>query len=220
MLIMLSGVMTPMAWSQTQSSLEDRLKADIELHSHHEQSFELLTQSWTKTYGAQAFQPLLKIAKDKTLLDTERYIAMMSAAKLGGEAAIPTLIPLLHDHSWMIRGGALRALTVIGNSAAGASILPLAHDPALVVRIEAIDALRTLRPQGSVQTLVGMLEDKLNYHDGKAQWVPQRALLALSSMHATDAVPRLKPLLGNAAFRQDPELKVQVERTIHDLTDH
>jgi hypothetical protein len=183
-------------------------------------SFEPLLQSWQYRYGSLAVAPLLQLASangaGKGLEDTDRYIALMGAAKLGGSGAAPLLTRFLKDSSWMIRSGALRALTALGNPATASAVLPLLHDPALVVRLEAVEAVRKLQPTGAAEALCAALEQSANYHGGKAQWVPQKALEALATLRAPSKfAAQLKPLLDH---ENDPELQKQTITTLESLT--
>lgn len=204
-------------WASNQQigfDLTQKIKSEISSHRLKNTSFEILTRSLEKTYGTQAFQPLIRIALDRKNPDPDRYIALMSAAKLGGTGATPSLLPFLHDSSWMLRGGALRALSVVGNAETGQALIPLLRDPALVVRVEAVDAIRILKPKGAADALVATLTDSSNYHAGKAQWVPQKALLALTVLRASEAVPKIKPILDDRRQSQDPEFKRQLQQTV------
>ena len=186
-----------------------------QIQGRHGGNFDLLLKQWEKSYGTKAVQPLLHIAGDNKKDDPIRYVALMGVAKIGGIEAAPLLLPLLKDRSWMIRSGALRALGVLGNQKTAEDVLPLLHDPALVVRIEAVDAVEKLHPAGAANALLGVLESSANYRNGRAQWVPSRALAALSSLNAKEIAVRLKPLLDHGS---DPELQKQTIKTLEALT--
>lgn len=190
------------------------LRADIAV-AKSSVSFGSTLRKWEKLYGTAAAHPLLKLARDKKSEDAHRYIALMGAAKLGGEKIAPAIEPFLKDTSWMMRSAALRALSILGHSGSGAKVLGLMKDPALVVRGEAASALAMLKPEGAVPALIASLENPAHYHRGKALVVPQRALEALASMRATEAAPLLKSLL---ARKGDPALQAQTIRTLESLT--
>ena len=194
------------------STLKSQIHAQRLSHSI---SFESLLNQWERDYGVSAFEPLLNISSDRKNDDPDRYVAIMGAAKLGGVAAAPRLIPLLKDHSWMIRSGCLRALRALRNPGTANAVLPLLQDPALVVRLEAIDAIESLRPPGSTQALTYALSDESNYHGGKAQWVPQRALVALADFGAKDSIPQILKLLDH---QNDPELQSRSIIALEKLT--
>ncbi len=133
---------------------------------------------------------------------------------MGGKEAAPLLVPFLRDRSWMIRSAALRALTVLKHPKTSDAVIPLLRDRALVVRSQAVDAVRTLRPNGATEALVSALEHGANYQQGKARWIPQKALDALVELkpaNAQEVCGRLKPLLQH---RKDPAL---LERTVATL---
>lgn len=183
-------------------------------------SFNGLLNGWEKRFGTQAVTALMQIAREQKTNDPGRYIAIMGVAKIGGREAAPLLVPLLKDRSWMIRNGAIRALTALAHPQASDSIVPLTRDPALVVRMEAIQSLEKLHPRGSSDALVSVLEDPSNYNHGRALWVPQRALEALQhlqSQHvlaASDAKLVANKLKAYLESPRDPALKTQITGTL------
>ena len=185
-----------------------------EIKSQKTSTFERLLPSWEKRYGSKALQPLIEIASDHRYQDTHRYIALMSATKIGGPGAVILLKSLLKDTSWMLRSGALRALCVVNDPETADDILPLVHDPALVVRAEAVEAIPVLKPKGSSEALLSAILDHENYHGNKAQWVPQKALLALIQLHAKETVPQLQSILKDPIHRHDADFLLQTKRTI------
>ncbi|MCM2321979.1 MAG: hypothetical protein NDJ90_01820 [Oligoflexia bacterium] len=192
---------------------------ESEISANRARTFGPLLKHWDSLYGSQAVKPLAAVAANRKLEDHQRYVALMGIAKLGGPASAPVLEKFLKDPSWMLRSGALRALASLGAPQSARfsreSILPLLKDPALVVRKEAVEAVARLKPQGSVEALLSALERKENYHGGRALWVPQRILVALRQLKASQAAPRLLPLLDHSS---DPELQLQALATLESLT--
>ena len=139
----------------------------------------------------------------------------MGSAKLGGAASAPLLTPLLKDKIWLIRSATLRALAALKNPHTASAVLPLLKDSALVVRLEAVDAVKELKPAGASRALVAALRNQENYHYGKAQWVPEKALQALVELQDKAVVPDLKPLLDH---RKDPKLQKQAMLALEALT--
>lgn len=178
-------------------------------------SFEPLLKQWNSRYGTLAVEPLLKLASDSKLSDADRYVSIMGAAKLGGREIAPRLARLLKDPSWMIRNGTLRALGALGHPDTATGVLPLLKDPALVVRSEAVEVIQRLKPAGASQALIEVLKDERNYHGGKAQWVPQKALQALTRIQAREQAPELAFLLSRDA---DPALQRLTIATLESLT--
>ena len=206
---------------ESQVVLIRSLRSEIQTRSSN--NFDSLLRRWEKLYGTQAVQPLLSLAQNRALADHERYIALMGAAKLGGKATGANMVPLLADQSWMIRNGALRALTAIRASEASSAALRLLRDPALVVRLEAVDVLAQLKPAGSEAALLEALQSRANYHGGRAQWVPQRALAALVKLNREnptrfpnpELARKLRPLLDHTS---DPALQAKTVETLEALT--
>jgi HEAT repeat protein len=176
------------------------LKSD--LATRNGTSFDHLLVRWERQYGVKAVEPLLSIAGDSKNPDADRYVALMGAARLGGYSSAPLFVPFLKDSSWMIRSASLRVLTALENAETAQAVLPLLKDPALVVRLEAVNSALKLKPVGVVPGLVDSLNDEANYHGGKALWVPQKAIEALVTLRAKEALPKLRPLLDRST---DPE---------------
>jgi HEAT repeat protein len=195
------------------SPLSATLRSDLTTRRNN--SFDALLLHWAKQHGATASLPLLELTRDTRLADADRYLALMGAARLGGQALAPQLVPTLKDRSWMLRSGTLRALSALKNPVTRDAVLPLLKDPSLVVRTEAVEAIRILRPEGAREALLQALESPANYHRGIAQWVPKRALQALAAIQAKDAAPRLLPLLNRAV---DPALQATTIETLESLT--
>jgi HEAT repeat protein len=175
------------------TTLQKLLLADLKARSSR--SFDGILKQWEHQYGTNAVDPLLSIAVNKKHADADRYVALMGVARLGGRGVAPQLTGFLKDPSWMLRSGSLRALSALKDENTSTAVLPLLKDKALVVRLEAVQAAEKLRPSGTAQALAVAANDPANFHAGRAQWVPQRALAALVSMEAREAAPLLRPLL-------------------------
>jgi hypothetical protein len=80
------------------------------------------------------------------------------------------------------------------------------------VRAEAVLTVAKLNPPGAIDALLGAIEDPSNYHGGKAQWVPLKALDGLVALQAPATVAgRLRKLLDRS---KDPLL---LEKTVETL---
>ncbi len=209
-----------MSLSISELRAEDSLTPVLlnEMKANQSASFQSLLPNWENKYGNKALRPLFEIASNLKNEDSHRYIALMSATKMGGPATLPLLKKLLKDRSWMIRSGALRALTLLNSTDVTQEVLPLLRDPALVVRVEAIETLLVLRPKGVSDALLAVIHDRENYHGKKAQWVPQKALVALAHLNAKEVLPKLQTLLHDPNHQNDPELLRQTRQTIESLS--
>jgi len=184
------------------SKLKQKLIHDIEKSKSN--SFSLLLKRWSKKYGGQSVSPLVEIVREKKLDEKKRYIALMGATKIGGKKVAPLIVPFLKDSSWMIRSGSLRALAILKNPSTARSVLPLLEDRSLVVRTEAVHAIESLRPAGAVDALIEAATHKRNFHGGKSQWLPKKALAALVQIGINkNKAPKLAPLLN---YEKDKDL--------------
>jgi HEAT repeat protein len=215
-LLLIAGLITSPVFAAIPKgapALVKSLKQD--LGKRTSRSFEDILKSWESRHGTQAVEPLISIVSDLKNSDPDRYVALIGVANLGGKSQAPRIAGFLRDKSWMIRSGSLRILGAFQDPTTAQSVLPLMRDPALVVRLEAVQTVEKLRPAGAEELLVAALHDEKNYHAGKAQWVPQRALSALVSMKARDSAPKLLRLLGRAT---DPDLQRRTVQALEALT--
>lgn len=194
-------------------SIESQIRSDLQRRKSSD--FSKMASDWKKRFNTSAVDPLLKIADDRRLEDSSRYIAVMSAVRLGGVPVAARIAVLLKDPSWMLRSAALRSLAMLEAGAQGTQTLALLKDPALVVRTEAVDTVKKLRPAGAVSALVDTLENPSNYHAGRAQWVPQKALMALIELKAPASIAsRIAPLLKRTG---DPDLQRTAVMTLENV---
>jgi HEAT repeat protein len=171
----------------------------MDLRTRTSASFDQMLERWEQRYASKAVEPLAEIARNEKSPDAHRYVAVMGLARLAGRPAAPVILPLLKDASWMVRSSSLQALRALDASEWGTQALPLLKDPALAVRAEAALTVAKLNPPGAVEALLSAIEDPANYHGGKAQWVPHKALDGLVTLQAPASVAgRLRKLLDRS----------------------
>jgi hypothetical protein len=194
--------------------IESELRRDLKQLKGIE--FSRLTSQWERKHGSKAALALIKIARDKNVSDSSRYIALLSAAKMGGTGVQPELKGFLKDSLWLMRVGAIRSLSVTSPLGSEKWLLPLLKDPALLVRTEAIAAIEHLKPIGASAALISALQDSSNYNrEGRAQLVPAKALSALRVVGDASIAGELLPLLSH---HRDPLLQDQTAKTLEALT--
>jgi hypothetical protein len=91
----------------------------------------------------------------------------------------------------------------------------LLKDKALVVRSEAVTTVHKLKLKNSTTALIESLELGANYHGGRAQKVPQKALIALADLGDASIAGQLLPLLKHD---RDPELQLATLSALEKLT--
>ena len=204
-------------WAAADHARSQQILKEIEkdLQNRRTVSFAPLLKNWEQRYGTDAVPPLMGMASNPKNLDANRYLALMGAAKLGGRPLASQVAKLLNDRSWMLRSGALQALSALDAKETGPAAMKLLRDPALVVRTEAVHTLVVLRPPGVEAALVRAILDQQNYHGGKAQWVPQAALEGLVTLKAESSVPQLRALLDH---KNDRELLESTVSALEKLT--
>jgi len=193
-----------------------------DLENHKGGDFTDLLESWQKKFGDSAIKSLTKISKNQKVEDTQRYIAIMGLSKLAGGATSSIVAPLLTDSSWLVKIGALRALRLVSqikqtklNSEQEQAVAKMMNDPALVGRNEAVITIMTLGLRSATPELINALKDQKNYHKGKAQWVPQKALSTLLVFEPNPATARkIASLLQR---KTDQDLLKQTVSTIEKM---
>jgi hypothetical protein len=165
----------------TETPLEEELLQKELVHARETRMASLaLFQDWKKRYGYKIVPSLQQIAARSSLLDGDRYTALLALAYLGGTSTIPILLPFLKDPVWIIRGGALRALAQVGNSETGEYTLPLLHDPDSTVRLEAIETAKTLQPTHARKELQKLANEPMNqFSRQQKDSIKEKALQAL-----------------------------------------
>lgn len=180
-------------------------------------TFESRISEWKSRYGAAAPLRLLELARDKAKPEAQRYFAVLAATRLGGHGVTSFLPALLKDRSWLIRSAALQSVLALQARHLGPEVLNLLKDPALVIRSAAVEAVQRLRPTGASRALASAAVDPKNFHRGKPQWVPQKALRALQDLSDKSSAPVLRSLLTE---KQDPELLALALETLDRLHQH
>jgi HEAT repeat protein len=184
-----------------------------DIHGRAGSNFLPLIQKWQDEHGARAVPELLAISRDAKLEDSTRYIALLAATKIGGQAAVSHLYDMLDDRSWMLRSAALRGLMLLRpenpTRLQEKSLLDTLRDKALVVRREAVEAVAALKPRGSVDALLQAAAAQENYVRGRAQWIPQSALKALEEFRSEADQEKLRQGLGSfIRAARDPAIRV------------
>ncbi len=201
--------------------ISKKIKADL---NHRTKSdFDPLLKTWETLYGSAAVQSLVNIAGNPKESDSSRYVSIMGIAKLGGpktaSLVLPVLLQTLKDKSWMIRNAGLRALSILKDPSAKHAVVSLLKDPALVVRLEAVSTLTHLDPKGAPSDFVRVIEDPLNYHHGKAMWVPARALRAIEALTTGEQdrklTVKLSERLAEALAKvPDAEFRAEIQKSL------
>lgn len=187
-------------------TLEAQLVQDLHAYQGKRQ-FDGLIEQWRRAHGQSAVRPLLQLAQQTRLDETERYMALLGAAKIGGASVATDALPFLKSPSWMLRSGALRILSAFRATQSPELFFARLKDSALVIRTQAAVAVANLKPKGWEQALSNAVLDPLNYAGGKAQLVPQKALEAL--IKSGDAFTRTR-LRASMSKVPDPMIRAKI----------
>jgi HEAT repeat protein len=175
------------------------LDAVLELLAHEDFAQDAL--AILVDLGEPALEPLLSMARDKSLDRSLRIKAITALGRLEDARAVELLIALLADDEVGVRASAAQALGGIKDSKAAESLLLAAKDDSLAVRFEALCALAALGDTRIIPSLVRVIgENSGGEVDDRAQrqmrnGIRMRAMFALGGMGA-QAVEPLKALLA------------------------
>lgn len=207
--------------SNPKVSMESILRGDLaSFRKEKRTDFQELVKKWERVYGATTAPHLLKIARDKSANDSERYVAILAHTKIQGPKNAEELVKLLDDSNWMVRSAALKSIEILGYTPATPKVLAkLERDPALVIRMQSIDTLVRLRPEGLADALLHAAMDSRNYRPanfrtGRADWVPQKALEALRELKPKGYAQKLLPLMNES---KDGRIRAHALHTIEVL---
>lgn len=205
------------AWALPSPAIKRAIEKDLK--AHRGTQFEPLIDTWSARYGANAGPALYELASKPKTPDAHKYIAILSAARLGAAPKTAQIESFLQDKSWMVRVAMLRALPLYPHQLEAPGLERALKtglkDKALVVRLEAVEAARRLKPPGMFEWLHESLTDPVNFHRGKSQWIPERVLEIYAENADQRQAPKLKAVLATA---QDPRLLEKAIRTLETMT--
>ncbi len=132
---------------------------------------------------------LVRILREHTLSEKERYVALSSLCRQGTKAALRGIEIGLGDPSWMVRHLALRLAAEHYTKKMAHRLYPFLSSPALTIRHRALQTLLELKPEGLRSALIATLTDKRNYRHGKPVWIPRKSLQALKLLSKQRKIP-------------------------------
>lgn len=144
----------------------------------------------------RSYEQLIKKAfSDKEDMQT-RWKALMSAAEIGRERAIPDLLKASQSKAWFMKNAALTALVEYDPAQSSMVAKKLLKDKALVVRSAAASVLVKM-PESSVREILWKeLDQKYNFKNKKSLWIRPQILAGLVAQPRDVEMPQLYKLLN------------------------
>lgn len=175
------------------ASIQSHILDDI--NSLKGNSFQHLIQKWEKKYGTKSIDRLISITENKKNKDQNRYIAMMAAVKIGGEAVIPKIEKLATDPSWMVRLGVLKAIRATKKTTSSEILFNALNDPAIVVRNEAVITIDQLNLPNSASQLMKTLNTPHNQYPKVPLWLVENILSVIAHEKGIKNTEELKKFI-------------------------
>ena len=164
-----------------------------------------------KAGGATAIKAAVELMAVTDSLKVRKTLSTMLASL--GEAAVPTLLKLIHDPRWFIIRNICSILGVIANREALAELTDCLHHTDLRVRKEAIRSLAQLGGQGAEAAILAILR-------GKDTTLFPQAIASLGGMKSSRSLPELmKIVLSRDLFLKSLACKIGALAAIASIGD-
>lgn len=126
-------------------------------------SIEALRMQCLEKY-ALAVPTLIKVMKDPTFPDKNRWMATFLLGNIMGKKASGFLAEFITNPLWMMRLAVLKALLALKETNYADKYAQALRDKSMIVRMQALENIRTLGLQQYADQVWSMLFDPLNYH--------------------------------------------------------
>ncbi len=158
-----------------------------------------------KMRDPQTFEYLVAVLQDES--EYARRSAVEVLNELAEPSSIKHLLMAIGDGDWWVRSRACDALATIGGEKVLSAVMELISDKNENVRRSAIEILNQTKDKRAVKHLINATWDN-------DWWVSERAVDALAEIGNSEALPRLKEMLGG-----NPKAIPSVMRAIGKLGD-
>jgi HEAT repeat protein len=198
--------------SPLSSFAETELRAQLrkEVTQHTGKDFGPLLKKWQTTSSHEKTRDaLMSLARDPSLPDPSRYIALQGFAHLSASppshAPASKIKPLSTDPSWMMRTASLKALEKVSAPEAATLAVTLLKDPALVVRMEALSSIEKLKLSGKEieHSLLDAAEDPRNWKENQPLVIPERAVNLVMRLRNKNGTPQTELRRAIASLRSE-----------------
>jgi serine/threonine-protein kinase len=153
----------------------------------------------------QTFEHLVAVLQDES--EFARRSAVEVLNELAEPSSIKHLLTAIGDGDWWVRSRACDALATIGGDKVLGAVMELISDKNENIRRSAIEILNQTQDDRAVKHLIDATRDS-------DWWVSERAVDALAEIGSSEALPRLKEMLGGS-----PKAIPSVMRAIGKLGD-
>lgn len=121
----------------------------------------------TLAYKSKAVPSLIKVMKDGSYPDKNRWMATFLLGKIMGEKSAPFISKFAKHPSWVMRMASLKTLLALKQKQYADSYKELLSDNSMLVRSQALSNIRELKITEAAPNVWAMLYDKRNYHANK-----------------------------------------------------
>jgi HEAT repeat protein len=149
-------------------------------------------------------QELSKVVQNEKLSESDRWSAIVSAAKKDGEVAVPILEDMLKQkkYSWHTRTAIAQGLVSIGGPDATKVLQGMLSDHSLVVRTVVVDALGDMKDPSSLTPLTEEMKNKRNFIGEQSLWIRKHLVDAIAKTGQKKSIPVL------ITYLDDPDTEV------------
>ena len=159
-------------------------------------------------------QELSKIVQDEKLSESDRWSAIVTAAKKDGDRAVPILEDMLKQkkYSWYIRTAVAQSLVAVGGPDATRVLQGMLNDHSLVVRTVVVDALGDMKDPTSLTPLTEEMKNKRNFIGEQSLWIRKHLVDAIAKTGQKKSIPILITYLDDP----DTEVAVRAKKNLAD----
>jgi|GEM_PF-3461642 len=125
--------------------------------------FVELVFEWGHKYGHGVLEPLAEISSDLKVSEDHRYMALVAAVDIAGEASLPLVKASLEDPCSFVRRAAVLSLVSLGKPSDVELVYPLLKDKAMIVREASVRALARFSPKDVAARLYEVIASTDNF---------------------------------------------------------
>jgi HEAT repeat protein len=153
----------------------------------------------------KAVPTLIKVMKDATYPEKNRWQATMVLGRVMGKKSAPFIARFADHPAWMMRVASLKALSALGMSEYQVLHAKALKDPSLIVRVQALDNISTLQMKPLAPHVWGMLYDQSNYTGPSGQRrrtsIVRSVIRTLGDLRYEKARPALAKLIQRPRYK-------------------
>lgn len=147
----------------------------------------------TLALNSKAVPSLIKIMKDGSFPDKNRWVATFLLGRIMGKKSAPFISKFTEHPSWVMRMASLKTLLALKDQRYSETYIKLLKDKSMLVRTQALSNINELAITKAAPHVWSMLYDKRNYHEN------MKGKKSLKRMHIVKKVIRT---VGDLKFKK------------------